>query len=872
MTKRELIALMVITMLVAASSVAVVIYFHTGDHDLHQDHKGKGGNSMGDSEGGAISSAEELALIGTSEYPLSGDYYLTNNITFDINVKSNFTPIGSMDEPFTGTFDGKGYEISGLNIFIDNTKSRTYAGLFGYISGATIMNLGIVDSTVTSAVNTASSDYSIAGSIVGFATGAGTQMINCYSTGDVMSTVTKYSRPIAGGLVGCMRDGDITITNSYNAGNVTSTYTQSRVFAGGIIGAVDGWNTKVTVTDSFNAGDVNAYAVGDLSSAVPKAGGIIGSTIDQPFGAKANQTGGGIIDVTVERCYNTGTISSTAKSTFYQYVFAGGIISSGHSQDMESLVSTVTLNIIDCYNAGPVRGETQNSPIGEYISAGGILGNAISTSDGGISNVTIANCYNTGEVKAVPITVNSVTVAGGIMGGWTGSPKIYNCYVLESIVSTNGVLTDRFSTTGSKLDGNAVSSTPRDGPQGSGVKTADDMRVDVDIARAGNSIYYIEGTNGIAGWDFYNVWLITEGENNGYPILRPSALSEVTYESNGGSSVDSESVLVGYKATQPADPARPGYTFNGWFTDDGTFVNKWDFGTPVMDDMTLYAEWEFKDDDWATVTYDPKGGSYVPAETLLKGTEASEPPDPEKVGYAFTGWFTDDDTFLTEWNFTTDQVMGDMTLYAKWEVDASQWALVTYESNGGSLVDSESVLKGAKATEPDEPMRQGFMFKGWFTDDGTFQDTWDFGTPVMDDMTLYAEWGIVQVTSVVVMYESNGGSSVCSESFPIGGKATQPTDPVRSGYTFKGWFTDDGTFQDTWDFETQVVGDMILYAEWETGPDGGPGTESPGDETTVSKPVWSDCPCIIILMSIAILTSIAMGRLWVLYKRCDEDQ
>ena len=71
--------------------------------------------------------------------------------------------------------------------------------------------------------------------------------------------------------------------------------------------------------------------------------------------------------------------------------------------------------------------------------------------------------------------------------------------------------------------------------------------------------------------------------------------------------------------------------------------------------------------DKFTVTFNSNGGSAVPSQEVLEGDLAIEPAEPTKDGSTFAGWFTDDDTFATEWDFGVDTVTADITLYAKWE-------------------------------------------------------------------------------------------------------------------------------------------------------------------------------------------------------------
>ena len=62
-----------------------------------------------------------------------------------------------------------------------------------------------------------------------------------------------------------------------------------------------------------------------------------------------------------------------------------------------------------------------------------------------------------------------------------------------------------------------------------------------------------------------------------------------------GVSIEPQSVMCGNYAKSPENPKREGYGFDGWFTDNGTFANKWDFKTNIVtQDTTLYAKWEAK--------------------------------------------------------------------------------------------------------------------------------------------------------------------------------------------------------------------------------------------------------------------------------------
>lgn len=65
--------------------------------------------------------------------------------------------------------------------------------------------------------------------------------------------------------------------------------------------------------------------------------------------------------------------------------------------------------------------------------------------------------------------------------------------------------------------------------------------------------------------------------------------------------------------------------------------------------------------------------------------------------------------------------------------------IVSFESNGGSEVESQIILSG-KAALPNEPQREGYTFAGWYTDNVTFENEFDFNTVIDKDYTLYAMW------------------------------------------------------------------------------------------------------------------------------------
>ena len=210
---------------------------------------------------------------------------LTENITMD---GTEWTPIGTEQNPFTGKFDGNGKTITGLTC---TDESKDYVGLVGYANGAVIQNVTVQDAALKG-------HYYI-GTVCGYITGG--TITNCHAVNTAIggNTEGRYYGGIAGYITGKT--------------NVTGcTNSDSTVNGGYYLGGIAGYAANTTVQCCFNSGAVTCkYA---------KSGGIVGLTSD----------------ATVQDCGNTGAVTKPD----YNNRLYGGIVGEADSE----------LTIQNCYN------------------------------------------------------------------------------------------------------------------------------------------------------------------------------------------------------------------------------------------------------------------------------------------------------------------------------------------------------------------------------------------------------------------------------------------------------------------------------------------------------------------------------------------
>ena len=304
----------------------------------------------------------------------------------------------------------------------------------------------------------------------------------------------------------------------------------------------------------------------------------------------------------------------------------------------------------------------------------------------------------------------------------------------------------------------------------------------------------------------------------------------VTYNSNGGTAVDSETVAYGTCFTKPADPTKAAdanytYTFDCWTLGGQPY----DFTLTATRNITLTAKWTATPIGGGdpvdppvtktyTVTFNSNGGTTVASQTINENATATRPADPTRAAdanytYTFAGWQLNG----VDYNFSTP-VTGNITLVAKWTATPIVVNYtVTFNTVGGTAVDSQTVEEGAKATMPTAPTKAEddvytYTFGGWLLNGVEY----NFSTPVTSNIELVANW-IATKKTFNVTFDANGGVLNGAEVVAVvkGEKVSEPTAPIKHeslGWTFEfaGWTLNGEDF----DFETAITGDITLVAKW----------------------------------------------------------
>lgn len=163
-----------------------------------------------------------------------------------------------------------------------------------------------------------------------------------------------------------------------------------------------------------------------------------------------------------------------------------------------------------------------------------------------------------------------------------------------------------------------------------------------------------------------------------------------------------EDAYEGETITEPQEPHKDGYKFDGWYTEDG---KKWNFEKDaVADDLTLLAKWE---PIFYTVTF--HNGTITNSTSVAYGSTVTQPATPTKTGYQFYRWtIGKENNDQNVWK-SDNPITNNYDIYAQWTINKHS---IKYIINGEIYEERRAVEYNTKIEDP-HPTKEGFSFSGW---------------------------------------------------------------------------------------------------------------------------------------------------------------
>ena len=345
-----------------------------------------------------IGSADELTALAlySNDFEASG---LTFKMTADIDLSgTNWTPIGTSDHPFKGTFLGNGYKITGLSINTDQDN----AGLFGMVEDATLSGVMVENASVNGVGN--------CGILVGYVKSGttNTTIEHCMTMGSVSGSSS------VGGFAGVLAADDVIIRECFSLGDATGSSSS----VGGFVGTI---TRSATISDCYSL---------VTAKGAQRVGGFVGYLYND--------------DITIERCYAAGAVDGSGR---YVGAFVGYLNCDGNFSDCVALydgihaAGTSTAGISESksvaaeLNAAEMKSSayfpswlvpeldvwTQvdglTQPLLAWSVTNGLTVYASATGNGNGSVEVTADSYAPGSI----VTINAVADNNSFLVGWTGS-------------------------------------------------------------------------------------------------------------------------------------------------------------------------------------------------------------------------------------------------------------------------------------------------------------------------------------------------------------------------------------------------------------------------------------------------------------------
>lgn len=250
-------------------------------------------------------------------------------------------------------------------------------------------------------------------------------------------------------------------------------------------------------------------------------------------------------------------------------------------------------------------------------------------------------------------------------------------------------------------------------------------------------------------------------------------------------------------------------------------------------DVNINTDNNTNNNDTNNTEYNVEFISYIDSYDFTKSTtnnKISKPESPKMEGYIFAGWYLDFN-YENKFDFNTE-ISSNIKLYAKWLSEANGEVYnpngdddpivvpiftITFKVDSTTYDTKKTNDKTGIVEKPTNPTKEGYTFDGWYLE-YNFKTRFDFTKPASSDITLYAKFikVTVPVTTYTVTYRYEDETIINTVTVEATALLQKPTDPVKTGYTFKGWYLKNNNIE--YVFNSVITSNLDLYAKFEAIP------------------------------------------------------
>ena len=353
-------------------------------------------------------------------------------------------------------------------------------------------------------------------------------------------------------------------------------------------------------------------------------------------------------------------------------------------------------------------------------------------------------------------------------------------------------------------------------PSNPATYNVEDSVVFEDAYREG---YTFNGWYGNAEFTTEQVTGVEVGSHGKVTVYASFSINQYTisFETDGGTTVSEITQDYGTAIAAPAQPAKTGYAFVGWYESDPQEL--YDFTTMPARDFTLYAAWELVTYD---IVYNLDGGvngSNPSGYTIESDTITLV--DATKRGYEFLGWFSDSGLGAPVSEIEAGSY-GDVELFAGWRV--IEYEIVYHLPDGATHSNPDFYTVETDGTVFADGVMTGYTFDGWFSDEDLSQSVTSYGGGAIGRIELWAGFTANEYTvwldgkeqaAYTIDFDLGGaGGSVPSQVVTSENGLTMPETPEWEGHIFAGWYDDAECDGLPYDFSGTVTSSRTLYAKW----------------------------------------------------------